>query len=461
MVDALEVGMKLHAKYYGEFYPAEVVAVSTSKKRSKAPVKIHYKGEDESEDTWLSLADLKSKRLPKDASTPPAKAKAKPSAYKKVQCVAYEISTRPTGMDTDTTADDFYKGLWGEGNGPCWEDMNQRVCLFGEALAAAAASDDIDKSPETLKVFMAPEFLLRGPRGAYKLDALLGTDSKPGMLAKLSALVKGDEWKHWFVIFGTVIGYTEDPSNGSFPCYNCACAQLGGWHTEKERSQGAIAILKKFKSTIDFLKNPANIHAVGDEEVHHMSSDEAETLVGFNKLDGDGVFEIGGVTIGVEICLDHAKARLKHTVMKPGNIPQLQIVPSCGMSIMFDSIVVPKGGICFGVDGLDDGYDGQPKIGAFTNSQLYVVPSEAGARYKQMLSIQTQRPDERVPSRNTQLKQSYLEEKQKITRVPAHKDWKTKLGKLYDVSGNVEPMISVYGSLPLPPKMAVVQRGKK
>lgn len=78
MADSLEVGMKLHAKYSdGEFYPAIVEAVSTSQSRKKAPVKVAFVGYEES--AWKSLADLKSKRIPKqDAkATPKAKAKAK------------------------------------------------------------------------------------------------------------------------------------------------------------------------------------------------------------------------------------------------------------------------------------------------------------------------------------------------------------------------------------------------
>lgn len=55
-------GTTLHARYAddGEFYPAEVVQVSQSKKRAGAPVKVHFKGWDD-DDVWVSLNDLKSK----------------------------------------------------------------------------------------------------------------------------------------------------------------------------------------------------------------------------------------------------------------------------------------------------------------------------------------------------------------------------------------------------------------
>jgi len=77
MTDNLEVGMKLHAMYSdGEFYPALVDAISTSKNRSKAPVKVSFVGYDEAP-VWKSLDNLKSKKIPKSAQTPEPKAKPK------------------------------------------------------------------------------------------------------------------------------------------------------------------------------------------------------------------------------------------------------------------------------------------------------------------------------------------------------------------------------------------------
>jgi len=68
-MDSLEVGTKLHAKFTdGQFYPAEVVSVSDSKKRAKAPIKVHYVGYWPEDEAWLPLASLKSKKLPKAAA---------------------------------------------------------------------------------------------------------------------------------------------------------------------------------------------------------------------------------------------------------------------------------------------------------------------------------------------------------------------------------------------------------
>jgi len=103
MVDKLEVGMKLHAKYTdGEYYPAEVLSVSDSKKRAKAPVKVSFNGYDEA--VWMPLDSLKSKKLPK-ATAPKAKAKAKAKAKPKKE---YDYSGLEKGMRVQAESEGTY-----------------------------------------------------------------------------------------------------------------------------------------------------------------------------------------------------------------------------------------------------------------------------------------------------------------------------------------------------------------
>jgi len=78
----LQAGDRLRAEYIdGEYYAAEVLAVSDAKKRAKAPVKVRYAGYGEEADAWLPLSSLRSKKLPKEPA-PKAKAKAKAAAKK-------------------------------------------------------------------------------------------------------------------------------------------------------------------------------------------------------------------------------------------------------------------------------------------------------------------------------------------------------------------------------------------
>jgi hypothetical protein len=91
------VGDKLKAKFTdGDMYDAEVVLVSTSKKKAKTPVKVHFVGYGEEEDLWVSLDDLapakkgkkkKGKKAPaekkEEAPAPAPKAKSKPRKPRK------------------------------------------------------------------------------------------------------------------------------------------------------------------------------------------------------------------------------------------------------------------------------------------------------------------------------------------------------------------------------------------
>lgn len=58
----LETGMRVQAESDGTYYTAEVVAVSTSKNRVKAPVKVSYHGYD-GYDEWLGGDRLRSKAI--------------------------------------------------------------------------------------------------------------------------------------------------------------------------------------------------------------------------------------------------------------------------------------------------------------------------------------------------------------------------------------------------------------
>lgn len=107
-MEHLEVGMKLHAKYWdGQFYAAEVVTISDSSRRAKAPVKIKYRDFTQDAEQWCGLADLKSKKLPKAGATPKAeqvkeKGKAKQEAGNTIPEV-HRHQNEPTRSKSDYT----------------------------------------------------------------------------------------------------------------------------------------------------------------------------------------------------------------------------------------------------------------------------------------------------------------------------------------------------------------------
>jgi NAD(P)-dependent dehydrogenase (short-subunit alcohol dehydrogenase family) len=59
----LSAGSVVQAESGGSWYAAEVVLVSGSQKRAKAPVKVHFKGYDNSYDEWLAGDSIRSKAL--------------------------------------------------------------------------------------------------------------------------------------------------------------------------------------------------------------------------------------------------------------------------------------------------------------------------------------------------------------------------------------------------------------
>jgi len=82
----LEQGMRCQAESDGEWYAAEIVQVSESKNRSKAPVKVSYKGYD-GYDEWVGGDRLRSKALKVSKPEP----KEKPAKKQKVISVGDKI----------------------------------------------------------------------------------------------------------------------------------------------------------------------------------------------------------------------------------------------------------------------------------------------------------------------------------------------------------------------------------
>mmetsp|Transcript_149570 Transcript_149570/g.363291 ORF Transcript_149570/g.363291 Transcript_149570/m.363291 type:complete len:415 (+) Transcript_149570:62-1306(+) len=107
MAEKLSLGMRLHAMFTdGQYYPAEVVAISESRRRATAPVKIRYRGYDESQDAWLPLESLRSKVLP---VAPSAKAATRVRRRRVAGSVAMDPAQLTPGMRLQARSSD---GIW-------------------------------------------------------------------------------------------------------------------------------------------------------------------------------------------------------------------------------------------------------------------------------------------------------------------------------------------------------------
>eukprot|EP01047_Picozoa_sp_COSAG01_P050307 COSAG01_NODE_5071_length_4507_cov_1.789927_6_plen_228_part_00 len=127
--------------------------------------------------------------------------------YKRLQYIGFPIETGYNGYLSQNML--FY----GEDNGvgsyvgleDIQADIDARVDIMGKAINASASNSSVDVRKDTLKVFLAPEFFFRGPKGAYHAEA-------PPLMhigQKLANLVRHPRFEDWVFVFGSIIVRTQ------------------------------------------------------------------------------------------------------------------------------------------------------------------------------------------------------------------------------------------------------------
>lgn len=275
-------------------------------------------------------------------------------AYSKVQFLGYQIHTGPARPGKGQK--DYYVGL----DDPV-DDIAARIALMKEAVEAVYPNASTDSG--TLKIFMAPEFYFRGKKGSYEMSLLAGsgTDLDPtSLLGGLSALASDAKYKDWLFVFGTAM-FNSVSRDNRYEAYNIAICLKGGFTNETERLASTIVCMKEFKSGIDFLTIPAT--GIDINNVDYLMPVGAPSYdgeintpgtPGKDGYSGGSIFQLDGITFGVEVCLDHARQRLRRAW--PGEeqyVVQLQLIPSGGMTIYPPAIATCKNGWVFNVDGLN------------------------------------------------------------------------------------------------------------
>jgi hypothetical protein len=262
-----------------------------------------------------------------------------PQRYKKVQFIAFCIHTGPQSINRKK----IYVGL----ENPL-EDIEARCSLLEQVIQMALAKSEKDE--ETLKLFMMPEFFFRGNQGAYDMDFV------QALIQKLQNLVKEDKWKNWLFVFGSIVGFSSYKFSNSQEAYNVSLIQKGGFGDNVEKClDTARVVLKEFLSNMDFVERKQSIGGLIWNRVFHLpplkSPAPGREMQKLN-YDGLGVFKMDWITFGLELCLDHANQRLRNSPQSLGT-PQIQIqlVPSCGMSIQDQSTVACQYGFIFNCDG--------------------------------------------------------------------------------------------------------------
>lgn len=334
--------------------------------------------------------------------------------YSNVQFIAWEIYTGPVYMGGEA---DHYQGIARAEGDRRWDVLSQCLDISARAeftrLAMEAAYQAADHDTNTLKIFMAPEFLYRGAAGAYLFDLLNGWSSAPGeeqseeqekdfgelpeyyqqnwggLFGELRALAADPKFQDWVFVFGTAVGgafyhikgriatggtKSEEPGGA----WNLALVQCGG---TSRMGDGCYFVEKHLKSPIDFVqftRTHAEARFFTQEEMAHGSE---PTWLVLDRLIQSTPGEQGGsafrfpdvcksdgspLQFGLEICLDHAQAytgadsqkQVTGRLAESNMLVDIQLVPSCGLFLIPSSLALaPSGGpkdrsYAFNCDGL-------------------------------------------------------------------------------------------------------------
>ncbi|MBR7801430.1 hypothetical protein [Undibacterium fentianense] len=305
------------------------------------------------------------------------------SNFHHVQFISWELYTGPckdlahperstyAGLRSDTT--DHRTDVASQ----C-RDIEARLAFIADALEQAHAL--ADPSPQTLKIFMAPEFLCRGAGGAYLHDLLNGwvgaapsnfclstpfDHAWPGLFGGMQRIAAQAQYADYLLVFGSAVSasfptalssngrYELDPSQPG-EVYNTTLIQRGG----AEHRSSCYAARKQYVSGIDFLKwcgdalhhtnhtvVPADPESVIPKDVLGVTEGGARfTLPSIQHADGSLI------DFGIEICLDHAYSggcrRNEFGRLRTANQSvTIQLVPSGGMVLNPDSIrLLPEAG---------------------------------------------------------------------------------------------------------------------
>lgn len=249
------------------------------------------------------------------------------------------------------------------------DDLNHRFDLLAEVLLTLKEDHlnempEIDHSPSVLKIFMLPEFFLRGPNGAYNTKQLGEDGLLFGLADKIHQIVDREEFEDFLFVFGTVIA-TESPNDPSLPWeqepgqniqkgdilyFNFAPVYRGGRHDHLE----SYLVPKKYISGADFLNrknglpDPRQYHLseydssleIDEEVLHFLINQRNITIV------EDNVLDIDGIRIGIEICLDHRLGALWNQLQKTGeDLVDVQLITSAGMAIERGPTPLRPGGV--------------------------------------------------------------------------------------------------------------------
>lgn len=331
--------------------------------------------------------------------------------FARVRFIGYAIPTAPAMIvplgnpDRGSAMGGTYLGL-----GDVAADVGGRLSVMRAAVHAARDALPTGET-DVLNVFVAPEFFWHGRQGPY-LHATGAPDPVDHILERLTAEFPPEDYPNWVFVFGTAVtAAADDPrevfSRATTTVRNGVVADLAHRYRQAAGDDAA----KVFDMIEDYLQwghahpvvqvrnralivSATPLGSAGATFATHAATtdkvfDSAEDLVLWDvtgredvvteqmsahpyvdlsagdlkraPFDAHAIVRLGtdaGVAtdIAVEICLDHADARLRGAMSRTrwphgdGGI-DIQIVPSCGATLAPGSIASAAGGFAFNVDG--------------------------------------------------------------------------------------------------------------
>lgn len=286
-------------------------------------------------------------------------------------------------------------------------DVFDRMAVMTDAVERAYELSE--KSSDTLKIFVAPEFFFRGRNGAYIVDSddpRAFFDDEDGeckseiceILVGLEKLVAQARFEDWLFLFGTAIVSEALPVEDTWDYlfYNFGILYKGYDPATTNHKGKRFLIPKRYVSNMDFLTperqlnptheilqdtdaqtvlNPHKLkHHNYDRHIWRIYKDEVERL-GYTMIEY-GWLLMDGITLSIEICLDHdmrtaLTAYLVDSVkVEPTLIPssrndridyveipkhqaQISLVSSAGMTVNPASLALADEGSIILQDGME------------------------------------------------------------------------------------------------------------
>ncbi|MBI1356769.1 MAG: hypothetical protein GC160_20710 [Acidobacteria bacterium] len=311
------------------------------------------------------------------------------SKYANVICTGWAIGCNYNASTGMTYANSLYNPDYFAHSTDDGSDMGTKCAYMVKAIHAAKAAIStrgLTDNDATLKVFLAPEFYFRGKNGAYSPDIV--ANIIPRMQKEL-----GSGWRDWLFVFGTAIAsivdqvtfcstcgfgnstikFERNPGDRTKTIPKCSKdLGVGPPHAVVTGEYGAevqnvalvhhagesFVVAKEYVSGIDYKGNQVNALPNTPEEglrtvlapqgSHHS---RIQSLFNDERM-GGCILNIAGLTVGLEVCLDHIASTTPNLgrASPYSSTIQMLLIPSYGMEIR-NLLYCRPGGVVFNVDG--------------------------------------------------------------------------------------------------------------